>query len=157
AVLPMSGAILLLQGSGQHLRSVFLAGILLGLACMFRLNLIFLCFAVGVFLCIQAPRGSWKDFLYGGLKRGVLFSVGVSTPALLSFLPYLLSGHWQLWTRFYEVAVSYSDEQRSLAKNVVDTLRASNRSVAGATMWGAAVLGALALFRQWSDLSAEQR
>jgi 4-amino-4-deoxy-L-arabinose transferase-like glycosyltransferase len=157
AVLPMSGAILLLQGSGQHLRSVFLAGILLGLACMFRLNLIFLCFAVGVFLCIQAPRGPWKAFLYRGLKRGISFSVGVVTPALLSFLPYLLSGHWQLWTRFYEVAVSYSDEQRSVAKNIVVTLGVSDHSLVGATMWGAGVLGALIVCRHWSDLSAERR
>jgi 4-amino-4-deoxy-L-arabinose transferase-like glycosyltransferase len=157
AVLPMSGAILLLQDSGQNLRSVFMAGILLGLACMFRLNLIFLCFAIGVFLSIQAPFWPWKAFLYGGLKKGVSFSVGVLTPAVLSFLPYLLTGHWQLWTRFYEVAVSYSDEQRSVAKNIVHTLRESNHSLAGATMWGAAVLGALILYRHWSDLSAERR
>jgi 4-amino-4-deoxy-L-arabinose transferase-like glycosyltransferase len=157
AVLPMSGAILLLQRSGQDLRSVFLVGILLGLACMFRFDLIFLCFAVGVFLCIRVAPGPRKAFLYEGLKRGVLFSVGALMPALLSFLPYLLSGHWQLWTRLYEVGVSYSDEQRSLAKNIVDTLCESNHRVAGATMWGAGVLGALILPRHWSDLSAERR
>src|SRR5262249_7964342 len=139
AVLPMSGAILLLQDSRQHLRSVFLAGILLGFSCMFRLNLIFLCFAVGLFLCIQTPRWPCKAFLYGGLKKGALFSVGVLTSAVLSFLPYLLSGHSQLWVRFYEVAIIYSDEQRSLAKNIVGTLHESGHSLVGATMWGTAI------------------
>jgi hypothetical protein len=157
AVLPISGAILLLQDSGRHLRSVFLAGILLEFACMFRLNLIFLCFAVGLFLCIETPRWPWKAFLYGGLKKGVSFSVGVLTPAVLSFLPYLLAGHWQLWVRFYEVAISYSEEQRSLAKNIFYTLSDFLRSPAGAILCGASIWGALILSKNWSDLSRERR
>ncbi len=157
AVLPMAGAILVLQGGLQPLRSIFLAGVLLGFACMFRLNLIFLCFFIGAFLCAQTPRRSWEAFLCGVLKRGASFSVGLLTPAFLSFLPYLLSGHWLLWIRFYEVALSYSDAQRSLAKNTIDTLRASVHSVAGTTMWGAAILGAFIVFRHWSDLSPVRR
>ncbi len=157
AMLPIVGAILLLQGGRQQLPSIFFAGVLLGFACMFRLNLIFLCFGVGAFLCVQAPRGSWQAFLYRALKSGSLFSVGLLTPALLSFLPYLLSGHWLLWIRFYEAAVSYSGEQRSLAKNTIDTLRASAHSFAGATMWGAAILGAFFVSRQWRNLSPERR
>jgi hypothetical protein len=93
AVLPMAGAILVLHDGGRRSRSVFLGGILLGLACMFRLYLVYLCFVVGVFLCIRAPSASWEVFLYGGLKRGAWFSVGMLAPALLSFMPYLLSGH----------------------------------------------------------------
>ncbi len=157
AVLPMVGSILVLQGGAQQLRSIFLAGVLLGFACMFRLNLIFLCFGVGLFLCILTPRGSWEAFLSGILKRGASFSVGLLTPALLSFLPYLLSGHWLLWIRFYEAAASFSDQQRSLTKNTIDTLRASAHSFAGATMWGAAILGAFVVSSHWRNLSPERR
>jgi hypothetical protein len=157
AVLPMSGAILLLQHSGQHLRLVFLTGILLGLACMFRLNLIFLCFAVGLFLCIQTPRWPWKAFLYGGLKKGVSFSVGVLTPAVLSFLPYFLTGHWRIWVRFYEVAISFSNEQRSLAKNTVYTLTDFFHRPSIAMMCGVSILGVLSLCKNWSYLTPERR
>jgi 4-amino-4-deoxy-L-arabinose transferase-like glycosyltransferase len=157
AVLPMAGAILVLCNSGRHLRSVFLGGLLLGLACMFRLNLVYLCLVVGAFVCTEMQRTSWEAFLYGSLKKGVCFSVGVLAPALLSFLPYLFSGHWQLWVVVYEAAVSYSGEQRSFAKNVVQTLHESSTNLVGATMWGAALLGALVISRRWKDLSPERR
>jgi len=155
--LPMAGAILVLCDGGRQLRSVFLGGLLLGLACMFRLNLVYLCFIVGVFLCIQGPRAPWQTFLHGALKRGVWFSVGMLAPALLSFLPYLFSGHSQLWLTVYEVAVSYSEEQQSFANNVAKTLRESSTGLVGATMWGAAILGAFILSRRWRDLSPEDR
>ena len=157
AVLPMAGAILVLCDGGRQLRSVFLGGLLLGLACMFRLNLVYLCLIVGVFLCIQGPRAPWQTFLHGALKRGVWFSVGMLAPALLSFLPYLFSGHSQLWLTVYEVAVSYSEEQQSFANNVAKTLRESSTGLVGATMWGAAILGAFILSRRWRDLSPEDR
>jgi len=157
AVLPMAGAILVLCDGGRQLRSVFLGGLLLGLACMFRLNLVYLCLIVGVFLCIQGPRAPWQTFLHGALKRWVWFSVGMLAPALLSFLPYLFSGHSQLWLTVYEVAVSYSEEQQSFANNVAKTLRESSTGLVGATMWGAAILGAFILSRRWRDLSPEDR
>jgi hypothetical protein len=157
AVLPMAGAILVLRDGGRQLRSVFLGGVLLGLACMFRLNLVYLCFVVGVFLCIQAPRASWEVFLYGGLKRGVWFSVGMLAPALLSFLPYLLSGHSHLWIALYEVAVSFSGAPRSFIHNVAETLHGSSADFVGATMWGAAILGAFIVCRRWGDFSPERR
>src|SRR5262245_9593864 len=108
ALLPMTGALLVLLDGGRRLRSIFLGGILLGLACLFRLNLVYLSFVVGIFLCSQGPHASSKAFLYGSLKKGAWYSVGVLAPSLLGFLPYLLSGHSQLWITVYEAAVSYS-------------------------------------------------
>src|SRR5262249_25109868 len=70
AVLPMAAAILVLQHDRQQLPSVFLAGILLGIACMFRLNLVYLCFVVGAFVCTETQRTSWKAFLHAALKKG---------------------------------------------------------------------------------------
>ena len=67
----------------------------------------------------RTQRTSWKAFFYGALIKGAWFSVGVLVPVLLGFLPYLFSGHWQLWVTVHEVVVSYSEEQRSFAKNVV--------------------------------------
>jgi hypothetical protein len=157
AVLPMAGAILVLQDDGRQLRSIFLAGILLGIACMFRLNLIYLCFVVGIFLSIQAPRGTWEAFFYGALKRGVCFSVGILAPALLSFVPYLLSNHSQLWMEFYEAAVSFSGEPHSVANNVAETLRESWADLVGRSMWGAAIFGAFIICRRWRDFNSDRR
>jgi hypothetical protein len=157
AMLPMAGAILVLCNSGRCLRSVFLGGLLLGLACMFRLNLAYLCVIVGTFLCMETQRTSWKAFLNGAVKKGLWFSVGVLVPALLSFLPYLFSGHWQLWLKFYEVAIIYSEAQRSFVKNLVQTLYESSTDLIGATMWGAATLGVLIISRRWSELGPERR
>jgi 4-amino-4-deoxy-L-arabinose transferase-like glycosyltransferase len=155
ALLPMAGAILVLCNGGRRLRAVFLGGILLGFACMFRLNLVYLCFVVGAFICAETQRTSWKDFLHGALKKGVWFSVGVLVPVLLSFLPYLFSGHWRLWITVYEAAVSLSEEKRSFA-NLLQTLHWSY-SGDGATMWGAAIVGAFIIFRHWRDLGPERR
>jgi 4-amino-4-deoxy-L-arabinose transferase-like glycosyltransferase len=157
AVLPMTGAILVLCNAGQRLRSVLLGGILLGLACMFRLNLVYLCFVVGIFLCIPTRRTSWETFLHGALRKGAWFSVGLLAPTLLSFLPYLLSGHSELWITVYEAAASYSEAQRSFANNVVKTLDQSSTDLAGATMWGAAILGVFIISRRWRDLNPERR
>jgi hypothetical protein len=157
AVLPMAGAILVLCDGGRGLRSVFLGGLLLGLACMFRLNLVFLCFVVGAFICIETPRTSWKAFFHGSLIKGGCFSVGLLVAVLLSFLPYLFRGQWQLWITIHEAVVSYSEEQRSFTKNVVRTLHHSSASLVGATMWGAAIVGAIIIFRRWRDLATERR
>jgi len=77
--------------------------------------------------------------------------VEVVAPVLLSFLPYLFSGHWQLWITVYEAAVAYSKQQRSFAKKVLLTFHESS-SVDGAIMLGAAILGAFIISRRWRDL-----
>jgi hypothetical protein len=153
----MAGAILVLCVDGRQMRSIFLGGLLLGFACMFRLNLVYLCFVVGVFICAETRQTWWKAFLHGALKRGVWFSVGVLAPAVLSFLPYLFGGHWKLWLAVYEAAISYSDEQRSFTRNVVETLHDSSADLLGATMWGAAILGSFIISRRWKDLGLERR
>ena len=157
AALPIAGAILVLCDGGRRSRSVFLAGTLLGLSCMFRLNLIYLCLIVGVFLCIQVPRGSWRAFLYGRLRIGIWFLTGLLVPILLSFLPYLLSAHSGLWIEFYEAAVRFSGEPQFLVRNIVETLRKSFEDLVGATMWGAAILGAFIICRHWRDLKLNSR
>ena len=53
--------------------------------------------------------------------------------------------------------LSYSEEQRSFAKNVVETLHRSSTNLAGVTMWGAAILGAFIISRRWRDLRPERR
>jgi len=158
AELPTAGAILVLCNGDRRPRSVFVGGSLLGLACMFRLNLVYLGLCVGAFLCISSyhHRPSWQSFLREALQRAVWFTTGILTPAFLSFLPYLLTGRSQLSITFYKAALSYSHEQLSLAKNVVAMLDELLIFV-GTTMWGMAALGALNISSRWRELSQEQR
>ena len=155
ALLPMAGALLVLCRGGRSLRAVFLSGILLGFACMFRLNLVYLCFVVGIFVCAETERKSWKLFFYGSLKKGVWFSAGVLAPVLLSFLPYLFSGHWRIWISVYEGAIASSEERR-LLRSVRETFYDSF-SGGGKIVWGAAILGAFIICRRWRDLEPERR
>ena len=78
ALLPMTGSILVLS-TRPAVALVFLGGILLGFACMFRLNLVYLCFVIGAFLCVHRST-SWETFLNGALKRGAWFSSGIWRP-----------------------------------------------------------------------------
>src|SRR5262249_29632639 len=112
---------------------------------------------VGIFLSIQPPRGTWEAFLYGALKRGVCFSIGILAPALLSFVPYFLSNHSQLWMEFYEVAVSFSGGFHSVANNLAETLRVSWADLVGRSIWGAAIFGAFIICRRWKDFNSDRR
>jgi hypothetical protein len=81
----------------------------------------------------------------------------VLAPVLLSFLPYLLSGHWRLWITFYEAVVA-----RSLAKNALEAFYDSfsggdSSSGSGAIMWGAAVVGIFIICRRWRGLEPQRR
>jgi hypothetical protein len=156
AELPTAGAILVLCNGDRRPRSVFVGGSLLGLACMFRLNLVYLGLCVGAFLCVSSYHRPWQSFFREALQRAVWFTTGILTPAFLSFLPYLLTGRSQLSITFYEAAVSYSHDQLSLARNVVAMLGGLSIFV-GTTMWGVAALGAFNISSRWRELSQEQR
>src|SRR5262249_44051618 len=150
AELPIVGAILVLCDGNRRPRSVFVGGSLLGLACMFRLNLVYLGLCVGAFLCISSYRRPWQSFLREALQRAAWFTTGVLTPVFLSLLPYLLTGRSQLSITFYEAAANYSHEQLSLARNVAAMLPGSS-TVVGATMWGTAALGAFVISSRWRE------
>jgi hypothetical protein len=157
AELPIAGAILVLFDGDRRPRSIFLGGSLLGLACMFRLNLVYLSFCVGAFLCISSYRRPWQSFLREAVQRAALFTAGVLSPAVLSLLPFLLTGRSQLYIEFYEAAVSYSHEQLSLTENVVALLGVSGGGLVGATMWGSAALGAFMVSSRWRKFNQAQR
>jgi hypothetical protein len=156
ALLPLTGAMLLLSDKEMGWRSVFLGGVLLGVACLFRLNLVYLCILVGAFLCVQTPVHSWRDFLFGSTGRGLWFSVGILSPFVLSFLPYFVVGRSDLWLEVFEAARSYSEGQVSFT-NVTKMLVGSSATVIGATMWGAAILGAGTVGGRWNYLSSAHR
>jgi hypothetical protein len=156
ALLPLTGAILVLGNRQMGWRSVFLGGLLMGIACLFRLNLAYLCILVGAFICSQTPRCSWKDFLFRLTERGFWFSIGILSAFLLSFLPYFFMGRSGLWIGVFEAARSYSGGQVSLT-NVTKTLIGSSAGVIGATIWGAAIIGVWTVWRRWYLLSSARR
>ena len=156
ALLPLTGAILVLSNREMNWRSVFLGGVLLGIACLFRLNLAYLSILVGAFLCSQMPVHPWKVFLLRSTERGFWFSIGILFPFVFSFLPDFLMGRSDLWIGVFEAARGYSEGQVSFT-NVTKTLIGSSDSVMGATMWVAAVIGAATVWRRWNYLSSAHR
>jgi len=156
ALLPLTGAMLVLSDREMGWRSVFLGGALLGIACLFRLNLAYLAILVGAFLCSQMPVHPWKNFLFRSAEKALWFSVGIFSVFILSFLPYLLTGRSDLWIGVFKAARSYSDGQVSFT-NVMKTLAWSSAGVMGATMWGAALIGAGIVWKHWIYLTSAAR
>ena len=113
ALLPLTGAILVLSNREMNWRSVFLGGVLLGIACLFRLDIAYLSILVGAFLCSQMPVHPWKVFLLRSTERGFWFSIGILFPFVFSFLPYFLMGRSDLWIGVFEAARGYSEGQVS--------------------------------------------
>jgi len=58
---------------------------------------------------------------------------------------------------FCEVAVGFSGELESLPYNALQTLRQSCTDLVGASMWGAAMLGAFVIGRRWRDFESDTR
>ena len=116
ALLPMTGSILVLSTLAAvafNLTGRHPAWVCLHVSVEFSLSL-FCCWHLSMH---PTRRTSWETFLHGALTKGAWFSVGMLAPTLLSFLPYLLSGHSEFWITVYEAAVSYSEAQRSFANN----------------------------------------
>jgi hypothetical protein len=156
ALLPLTGAMLVLSNREMGWPSVFLGGVLLGIACLFRLNLVYLCILVAAFLGSQTPVHSLKTFLFRSTERGLWFSIGLLSPFVLSFLPYFVMGRSDLWIGVFQAARSYSEGQVSFT-NVTKTLAGSSAGVMGATMWGAAIIGAGTVRRRRNYLSSAHR
>jgi hypothetical protein len=110
-MVPLSAALLLLFSDRTELPRTFLVGMLIGIAVMIRTNLAVLALAVGGFVIFRPPLGSASRLL----TRGLAYASGVLLIVIITIIPYLISGHFQLWfDSVIRAGIAYSSDRRSL-------------------------------------------
>ena len=73
----------------------FIAGVLIGISLMMKLNLAYAVLGIAIFF---VSRGFVKKQLFQGLSRMTIMGSGIGLIILLTALPYALDGMLQLWT-----------------------------------------------------------
>ena len=110
-VVPLSAALLLLFSDRSELPRTFLVGILIGIAVMIRTNLAVLALAVGGFVIFRPPLAPPSRLL----TRGFAYASGVLLIVVITIIPYLISGRFELWfDTVIRAGIAYSSDRRSL-------------------------------------------
>lgn len=147
AIVPLTAALaLLFLRPKPGIKVTFAIAILLTTAALMRLNLGYTTIAVGFYLVIQnLPR--WTRMV----RQAISYSLGSFLVCFLTFSPYWLTGHQQLWWLSVIVApFNYSDSQlgkwesfRRLADGLISI--SQNQSTLGVTLvlWLGGFLGIL--------------
>src|SRR5262249_51467461 len=92
-MVPLTAALLLLFSDRCELPRTFLVGILIGIAVMIRTNLAMMALAVGGFVIFRRPLVPPSRLL----TRGFAYASGVLLIVIITIIPYLIIGRFQLW------------------------------------------------------------
>jgi hypothetical protein len=93
ALVPLMGALYLLICNDKSLKNLFFIGVLMATTTLIRMNMAYAVVVVGLYIAIRSWRLPWTAF-----KRAACYAAGGGLIALLTCLPYLLTGHFdELW------------------------------------------------------------
>ena len=94
-----------------------IAGLLMGLSVMTKLNVAYVVLVLGVYILVIY----FKEKKYGqGILKSALFGLGTLTIILLTFLPYYLNGYPEIWWKSVVLAsLEYAGARR---KSILDFL-----------------------------------
>jgi hypothetical protein len=111
ALVPLVGALSLLVTQKPTLRILFFAGILMTIASLIRLNLAYVTVIVGFFALFEKPLRSGNYVL----QRGLAYASGSCLVIALTYLPYAVAGHQQIWWSSVILApLSFANSQLSI-------------------------------------------
>jgi Dolichyl-phosphate-mannose-protein mannosyltransferase len=159
-VVPLSAALLLLFRERRELARIFLVGVLIGIAVMIRTNLAVLALAVGGLVLARpplAPPARW-------LTRGLAYASGLLLIVVVTTIPYVVSGRFQLWfDTVFRAGLEFSSNRRSL-ENLLKLIRigfgirsdgSTRHSVLllGALLWTGGLVGLFCCAGRWRQLS----
>jgi 4-amino-4-deoxy-L-arabinose transferase-like glycosyltransferase len=157
AIVPLTGALLLLLRSDIRRRDLFFTGMLLGVAGLIRLNLAYIA-------ALAIPCLFWGRLLptrFGAFDRLSWFAVGGTLPVLASFFPYLLAGKCQLYiTAMFRAPLIYAGSQYGMfqAAGVYIMRFLDLRYLAGNVLVAAGFLGGIVcIVRSWKQYPHLQR
>ncbi len=120
SLLPVSIAMFILLGEERGKLDFFLTGLLISIACMFRLNLAYVALFGCVFL-VAAPKLVNSTLSPGA--RLASYACGGALPVILSILPYWVAGKLGLlYQTCIRAALAYSNSQKSPVAILVEDL-----------------------------------
>jgi Dolichyl-phosphate-mannose-protein mannosyltransferase len=118
-VVPLSAALLLLFSDRREPPRIFLVGVLIGIAVMIRTNLAVLALVVGAFVIARPPPGPPARWL----TRGLAYASGLLLIVVVTTIPYVVSGRFQLWfDTVFRAGLEFSSNHRSL-ENLLKLIR----------------------------------
>ena len=119
AIVPLTAALWVAIGKNQTAASFWWIGLLLGFACLLRLNLAYAALLVGPVLLALNVRSPLD-----AARKAAAYAMGGGTPVLLSLIPYLLTGASDVWWRSVFLApLAYSEAQLSLIGALVQQVQ----------------------------------
>ncbi|MDP5339355.1 MAG: hypothetical protein NWQ28_12370, partial [Nodularia sp. (in: cyanobacteria)] len=113
AIVPLLGSLALLVSKNKLINiNFFLVGLLMGSACMIRLNLAYLALILGLYIAA-------KSIKVNSIKKSFLaifaYGIGCLIPFLALLIPYILTNNIQIFkTSVIDASLSYSNAQASL-------------------------------------------
>lgn len=110
ALVPLLGALAMIQNEDCCARKCFLAGIYMSLAVLVRLNLAYCAVFAGLFLLFSS---SGTVSLFARLRHAAFYGLGGLVPVSLVVLFYMATGHLDALDLFIRNAIGYSTEQLS--------------------------------------------
>jgi 4-amino-4-deoxy-L-arabinose transferase-like glycosyltransferase len=158
AILPLMAAVWRLTRNEPSVVTSFVAGVLLSVATLIRLNMAYVAVFVGLYLVVSSMRrGPFTTVLKVGA-----YVVGGGVVVLLTWLPYVLTGQHRLWwTSVVAAPLSYAHSRSSVFESLLFHLTAAfgtyrdgwslrfYGSVLLALVWVGLANGAVILLRRW--------
>ena len=123
ALVPLMGVMSIFVTKRIKIPTLFLIGMLMGIASLIRLNLAYVAVLIGFFVAFALkPRSP-----YTILQRGLIYASGGFLVILLTYLPYVITGYQKLWVSSVILAsLSYANSQLSASEILIQYLTKKN-------------------------------
>jgi hypothetical protein len=169
ALVPLVGSLLLLMRRPNSAWTLFLAGSLIAAAALVRSNLVFVAFAVGIWIVLSRRPLSALEMV----RHVTIYCIGGGLPILLIYVPYALSHQGRLfWNAVFLGPIIYSSNQLGplavavrQVKNALGVFSGqwfpNSENMVGLGIWLPATMAMLLAFnrrrRHFSTIGYEQR
>jgi hypothetical protein len=165
ALVPLMASLVVLQRTTSSPLSLFIAGILVAVAALVRSNLVFVAFAVGLWILMTHRQRPLAEIA----GKVLAYCLGGGLVVLLTLLPYVRANEGKVfWDAVFIAPIIYSSSQLGLsstiatqATNALGTftghLFPTTDNLLGLGVWVAGIVGLFIAFRDWRNDNGADR
>jgi 4-amino-4-deoxy-L-arabinose transferase-like glycosyltransferase len=165
ALVPLIASLVVLLRPPSSALSLFIAGILIAVAALVRSNLVFVAFAVGLWV-LMTHRQRPRAVIAGNV---LAYCIGGGLVVLLALLPYARANEGKVfWEAVFIAPIIYSSSQLGLlstiarqATNAFGTFSGhsfpNTENLLGLGVWAAGIVGLFIVFRNWRNDTGADR